>query len=76
MKHTVRPAVKSYCPSEMAILGVCAAVILKNGNVHMNMLQCISNSPQWPCLNTGTLISYCVNYVKNTIYYTHNKHCS
>ena len=25
----------------MAILGVCAAIILKNQNVHMNMLQCI-----------------------------------
>ena len=29
VRHTARPAVKSYCPSEMAILGVCAAIFLK-----------------------------------------------
>ena len=36
-----KPVKRSYRPSEKAVLGVCAAIMLKNRNVHMNLLQCI-----------------------------------
>ena len=30
---------KSWRPSEEAVVGVCAAIMLRNQNVHMNLLQ-------------------------------------
>ncbi len=61
VKRRIRPLIgrkkpaKSHRPSEEAILCVCAAIILKHKNIHMNLMQRIVSLiiTQWSCFKAG-----------------------